>query len=141
MFLFSPQMCYTVTTLKPMNETSSDDVNDDDDDDDDNDDKEEKGADDPKVKAEDKGWISKGCARRVPLLSQKTECLGGGKCEYACYKSDCNYMSHSAVRGEDLTDVSLIKSMKNYKEHMQRPVKSYSDSHVIDLSDQIFCLF
>lgn len=127
-------MCYTVTTLKPMNETSSDD--------DDNDDKEEKGADDPKVKAEDKGWISKGCARRVPLLSQKTECLGGGKCEYACYKSDCNYMSHSAVRGEDLTDVSLIKSMKHhYKEHTQRPVQSYSDSHVIDLSNQIICTF
>ena len=130
-------MCYTVTTLKPMNETSIDD-----DVDDDNDDKEEKGADDPKVKAEDKGWISKGCARRVPLLSQKTECLGGGKCEYACYKSDCNHMSHSAVRGEDLTDVSLIKSMNHhYKEHKQRPVQSYSDSHVIDLSDQIFCLF
>lgn len=85
-------MCYTVTTLKPTNGTDDRANNT-------TNNRQKRQAVDQRVRPEEQGWISKGCGRRIPLLNQETQCLSGGKCEYACYKPDCNYMSHTAIKG------------------------------------------
>ncbi|XP_061194923.1 uncharacterized protein LOC133203073 [Saccostrea echinata] len=97
------QMCYTVTTLpKSVNDTATDEKT------------QNTTKDRPKREADDRedmkemhGWISKGCTRRIPLLQQDTQCMGEGKCEYACYKSDCNYMTHSAIRDDMSCDPKM----------------------------------